>query len=295
MDSDAAVALFQCFVLQAHKNEPLSSTDACLWLVRLLQSGTSHNLGDNFARAFDTQYIDEKGQMQCVAPLLCLLPQACHLSTPAILHVNLFQPHCVLICCLIHTCMCTSSKQTHKSETLVSPVLTAMVCMYLRRYVHQSSWGASTRLIGGIIMTHGDDKGLRLPPNIAPIQVVIVPIVRKEADRPAVNEAADKLAAALQAAGIRNKVGALSTVDPELRRLGCPAAAASTAGSSPAPATSSCCLMPASSGFEVPCTADVCDGQSLASVRPLALRIALACRLMVTTRRLLVGGTTTGS
>jgi prolyl-tRNA synthetase len=37
--------------------------------------------------------------------------------------------------------------------------------------VHQSSWGASTRLIGGIIMTHGDDKGLRLPPNIAPIQV----------------------------------------------------------------------------------------------------------------------------
>lgn len=55
-------------------------------------------------------------------------------------------------------------------------------------------------------MTHGDDKGLRLPPNIAPIQVVIVPIVRKEADRAAVNEAADKLAAALKAADIRNKV-----------------------------------------------------------------------------------------
>lgn len=55
-------------------------------------------------------------------------------------------------------------------------------------------------------MTHGDDKGLRLPPNIAPIQVVVVPIVRKEADRAAVNEAADKLAAALKAAGIRNKV-----------------------------------------------------------------------------------------
>lgn len=86
--------------------------------------------------------------------------------------------------------------------------------MNLRRYVHQSSWGASTRLIGGIIMTHGDDKGLRLPPNIAPIQVVIVPIVRKEADRPAVNEAADKLAAALKAAGIRNKVGTQPPVSP---------------------------------------------------------------------------------
>jgi hypothetical protein len=39
------------------------------------------------------------------------------------------------------------------------------------QYVHQTSWGVSTRLIGGVIMTHGDDKGLRLPPNIAPTQV----------------------------------------------------------------------------------------------------------------------------
>ena len=65
------------------------------------QSGTSHNLGTNFAKAFDTKFIDEAQQLQ---------------------------------------------------------------------YVHQTSWGASTRLIGGIIMTHGDDKGLRLPPNIAPVQ-----------------------------------------------------------------------------------------------------------------------------
>lgn len=42
------------------------------------------------------------------------------------------------------------------------------------QYVHQTSWGVSTRLIGGIIMTHGDDKGLRLPPNVAPIQVGLV-------------------------------------------------------------------------------------------------------------------------
>jgi hypothetical protein len=67
-----------------------------------VQAGTSHDLGDNFARAFDTKYLDESNTQQ---------------------------------------------------------------------FVHQSSWGVSTRLIGGIIMTHGDDKGLRLPPEIAPIQV----------------------------------------------------------------------------------------------------------------------------
>ncbi len=66
------------------------------------QAGTSHNLGTNFAKAFNTQFIDEQQQMQ---------------------------------------------------------------------FVHQTSWGVSTRMIGGIIMTHGDDKGLRLPPNVAPIQV----------------------------------------------------------------------------------------------------------------------------
>jgi hypothetical protein len=67
-----------------------------------LQAGTSHNLGQNFAKAFTTQFVDENQQLQLV---------------------------------------------------------------------HQSSWGVSTRMIGGIIMTHGDDKGLRLPPKIAPIQV----------------------------------------------------------------------------------------------------------------------------
>lgn len=66
------------------------------------QAGTSHNLGDNFAKAFGTKYLDEAGQLQ---------------------------------------------------------------------FVHQSSWGVSTRMIGGIIMTHGDDAGLRLPPRLAPIQV----------------------------------------------------------------------------------------------------------------------------
>ncbi len=76
---------------------------------KALQSGTSHNFGDGFARAFDIQYSDRNNQLQ---------------------------------------------------------------------YIHQASWGISTRLIGGIIMTHGDDNGLVLPPRIAPIQVIIVPIAQ---------------------------------------------------------------------------------------------------------------------
>src|SRR6185503_6258954 len=67
-----------------------------------------------------------------------------------------------------------------------------------RRLVHTSSWGVSTRLLGALIMSHSDDDGLRLPPTVAPSQVVIVPILRgEEAD--AVGEAAQKLAADLRA------------------------------------------------------------------------------------------------
>lgn len=67
-----------------------------------MQAGTSHNLGTNFAKAFETKFLDEDNTEQLV---------------------------------------------------------------------HQSSWGVSTRLIGGVIMTHGDDSGLRLPPALAPVQV----------------------------------------------------------------------------------------------------------------------------
>lgn len=66
----------------------------------------------------------------------------------------------------------------------------------------QTSWGVSTRLIGGIIMTHGDDNGLRLPPEIAPIQAVVVPVA---SHKPGVTEAAEKLVETLVAAGIRAK------------------------------------------------------------------------------------------
>ena len=76
---------------------------------KALQSGTSHNFGDGFAKAFGIQYSDRENQLQ---------------------------------------------------------------------YVHQTSWGMSTRIIGAIIMVHGDDSGLVLPPRIAPVQVMIVPIAQ---------------------------------------------------------------------------------------------------------------------
>ena len=56
------------------------------------------------------------------------------------------------------------------------------------KYVYATSWGVTTRLIGALIMVHGDDKGLRLPPNIAPIQVVIVPIFKNDEDLNNINE-----------------------------------------------------------------------------------------------------------
>ncbi len=68
---------------------------------------------------------------------------------------------------------------------------------------HQTSWGVSTRIIGGIIMTHGDDNGLVLPPAVAPIQVVVIPV---QQHKEGVLEAAAKLADTLKAAGIRVKV-----------------------------------------------------------------------------------------
>jgi prolyl-tRNA synthetase len=88
---------------------------------KALQSGTSHNLGQNFAKAFNIQYLDEQNNQQ---------------------------------------------------------------------YAWTTSWGLSTRFIGAIIMVHGDDTGLILPPRLAPIQVVIVPIWKKEEEKTAVCEKA---------------------------------------------------------------------------------------------------------
>jgi prolyl-tRNA synthetase len=65
-------------------------------------------------------------------------------------------------------------------------------------FAWNTSWGVSTRLVGGLVMTHGDDSGLILPPNLAPIQVVIVPISRKDEERPMVLEKARAVASALR-------------------------------------------------------------------------------------------------
>ena len=71
------------------------------------------------------------------------------------------------------------------------------------KYCHETSWGVSTRLIGAIIMTHGDERGLKLPPMIAPYQVVLLPIA---AHKGGVLEACEKFAKELEAAGIRVKL-----------------------------------------------------------------------------------------
>ncbi len=102
---------------------------------KALQMGTSHFLGQNFARAFDVQFTTQEGT---------------------------------------------------------------------REYVWATSWGVSTRLIGALVMAHGDDHGLRLPPRLAPIQVVIIPIWGK--DEPAVEDACQQIARMLQQAGIRTHI-----------------------------------------------------------------------------------------
>ncbi len=71
------------------------------------------------------------------------------------------------------------------------------------KYAYETSWGVSTRIIGGIIMTHGDDSGLVLPPSVAPIQVVVIPV---QQHKEGVIEAASKLTETLKAAGIRVKM-----------------------------------------------------------------------------------------
>ena len=103
---------------------------------KALQAGTSHFLGQNFAKAFDVKFSD-------------------------------------------------------KNNTL--------------DYVWATSWGVSTRLIGGLVMTHSDDEGLVLPPRIAPLQVVIVPIFKGEEQKALLDEKVHAMVASFKAAGIRVK------------------------------------------------------------------------------------------
>jgi len=75
-----------------------------------------------------------------------------------------------------------------------------------QHYAYATSWGVSTRLVGGLIMAHGDDKGLRLPPAVAPVQVVIVPIFRSDDEQGRVLGAANTMAEEWRATGVRVKV-----------------------------------------------------------------------------------------
>jgi prolyl-tRNA synthetase len=81
-------------------------------------------------------------------------------------------------------------------------------------YAHATSWGASTRLVGGLIMAHGDDKGLRIPPAMADTQVVIVPIYKSDEERAGVIGAAEAMATAWRARGLRVKVDARDDLRP---------------------------------------------------------------------------------
>ncbi len=101
---------------------------------KALQLGTSHFLGQNFARSFDIKYLSREGKLE---------------------------------------------------------------------YVWQTSWGTSTRMIGGLIMVHGDDRGLKLPPKVAPVQCMIIPVA---AHKSGVTEAAEALLARLKSAGVRSEI-----------------------------------------------------------------------------------------
>lgn len=80
-------------------------------------------------------------------------------------------------------------------------------------YAWNTSWGVSTRLVGGMVMTHGDDDGLVVPPRLAPVQVVIVPILRGDDTAP-VREKAEEVAGRLGGAGVRVKVDLRDNLSP---------------------------------------------------------------------------------
>jgi prolyl-tRNA synthetase len=80
-------------------------------------------------------------------------------------------------------------------------------------YAWNTSWGVSTRLVGGMVMTHGDDQGLVVPPRLAPVQAVIVPILRGDETGPVLDKA-HEVAARLKEVGVRVKVDARENLSP---------------------------------------------------------------------------------
>ena len=81
-------------------------------------------------------------------------------------------------------------------------------------HVWSTSWGVSTRLIGALVMAHGDDVGIICPPRLAPTQVVVVPIYKSDTEREAVSQVADGVALELRAAGVRVEVDAREGLKP---------------------------------------------------------------------------------
>ncbi len=133
---------------EAEKFAGAVRTYACEGLMqdnRALQAGTSHNLGQNFAKAFEVRFQTASGEMD---------------------------------------------------------------------YVWSTSWGVSTRLIGGLVMVHSDDRGLVCPPRLAPLQAIIVPIWKSDTERQAVGEAAERARQALAATGISAQVDAREGLKP---------------------------------------------------------------------------------
>ena len=121
------------------------SVEAMMQDGKALQSGTSHNLGQNFAKAFDVKFASKEGDL---------------------------------------------------------------------KHVWATSWGVSTRLMGALIMTHSDDKGLVLPPKLAPVQVVIVPIYKGEEQLNQISEVANQLVKDLRAVGVSVKFDNRDTHKP---------------------------------------------------------------------------------
>ena len=121
------------------------SCEAMMQDRKALQAGTSHNLGQNFAKAFEVTFQNAEGALD---------------------------------------------------------------------YVWNTSWGVSTRLVGALVMTHGDDKGLVTPPRLAQYQVVIVPIYKSDEERVQVLEASDRVLKDLRQAGIRTHLDARDGLKP---------------------------------------------------------------------------------
>ena len=109
--------------------------------------------------------------------------------------------------------------QTGTSHFLGQNFAQAFGIQYLDRnnqlqHAWTTSWGLSTRMIGAIIMTHGDDQGLILPPRLAPIQVVVVPIYKSETEKSLVMAVVERVSAELKEAGFRLKVDSREEITP---------------------------------------------------------------------------------